>query len=115
MSGGCGHSEEKGEASPMATAGGEEYLRPRCEQPRVELSSGSKQIPAIITHHKPSLILTTITFMEESLIPSLSGGVVGSRFVTQDEVETAKIRREEQWKAAYARFVNHSAWGASTS
>ncbi|KJA29244.1 hypothetical protein HYPSUDRAFT_32643 [Hypholoma sublateritium FD-334 SS-4] len=42
--------------------------------------------------------------MEESLIPSLSAGVVGSRFVTQDEVETAKLRREEQWKAAYARL-----------
>ncbi|KAF8973921.1 N-terminal domain of NEFA-interacting nuclear protein NIP30-domain-containing protein [Flammula alnicola] len=42
--------------------------------------------------------------MEESLIPSLSTGIVGSRFVTQDEVETAKLRREEQWKAAYARL-----------
>ncbi|KAF8203664.1 N-terminal domain of NEFA-interacting nuclear protein NIP30-domain-containing protein [Pholiota molesta] len=41
---------------------------------------------------------------DESLIPSLSSGVVGSRFVTQDEVETAKQRREEQWKAAYARL-----------
>ncbi|KAF8912773.1 NEFA-interacting nuclear protein NIP30 [Gymnopilus junonius] len=43
---------------------------------------------------------------EESLIPSLSAGVVGSRFVTQDEVDTAKQRREEQWKAAYARRVS---------
>jgi hypothetical protein len=42
--------------------------------------------------------------MEESMIPSLSTGVVGSRFVTQDEVETAKARRDEQWKAAYARL-----------
>lgn len=42
---------------------------------------------------------------DESLIPSLSSGVVGSRFVTQDEVETAKQRREEQWKAAYARYA----------
>src|ERR1700761_2856614 len=42
--------------------------------------------------------------MEESMIPSLSAGVVGSRFVTQDEVETAKARRDEQWKAAYARL-----------
>jgi len=41
---------------------------------------------------------------EESLIPSLSAGIVGSRFITQDEVETAKVRREEQWKAAYARL-----------
>jgi hypothetical protein len=38
------------------------------------------------------------------MIPSLSTGVVGSRFVTQDEVETAKARRDEQWKAAYARL-----------
>jgi len=43
--------------------------------------------------------------MEESIIPSLSAGVVGSRFITQDEVETVKLRREEQWKAAYARLV----------
>ncbi|KIM48111.1 hypothetical protein M413DRAFT_221735 [Hebeloma cylindrosporum] len=42
--------------------------------------------------------------MEESIIPSLSAGVVGSRFITQDEVETVKLRREEQWKAAYARL-----------
>ncbi|KAF4623631.1 hypothetical protein D9613_001907 [Agrocybe pediades] len=42
--------------------------------------------------------------MEDALVPSLSSGVVGSRFVTQDEVETAKARREEQWKAAYARL-----------
>jgi len=42
--------------------------------------------------------------MEESLVPSLSSGVVGSRFVTQDEIEVAKARREEQWKAAYARL-----------
>ncbi|PPR00659.1 hypothetical protein CVT24_000882 [Panaeolus cyanescens] len=37
-------------------------------------------------------------------IPSLSDGQVGSRFITQDEVESAKARREEQWKAAYARL-----------
>jgi hypothetical protein len=43
--------------------------------------------------------------MEESLVPSLSSGVVGSRFVTQDEIESVKARREEQWKAAYARLV----------
>jgi len=36
-------------------------------------------------------------------IPSLSDGLVGSRFVTQDEIDSAKARREEQWKAAYAR------------
>lgn len=46
--------------------------------------------------------------MEESMIPSLSTGVVGSRFVTQDEVETAKARRDEQWKAAYARLTLRS-------
>jgi hypothetical protein len=37
------------------------------------------------------------------MIPSLSAGVVGSRFVSQNEIETAKARRDEQWKAAYAR------------
>jgi hypothetical protein len=40
--------------------------------------------------------------MEES-IPSISMGTVGSRFVSQTDIEAAKARREEQWKAAYAR------------
>lgn len=34
----------------------------------------------------------------------MSAGAVGSRFVTQDELDTAKARRQEQWKAAYARL-----------
>ncbi|KAF9460782.1 N-terminal domain of NEFA-interacting nuclear protein NIP30-domain-containing protein [Collybia nuda] len=42
--------------------------------------------------------------MEESMIPSLSTGAVGSRFVSQSDVDTAKARRDEQWKAAYARL-----------
>ena len=37
-------------------------------------------------------------------IPSISSGTVGSRFVSHDEIELAKSRREEQWKAAYARL-----------
>ncbi|TFK30551.1 hypothetical protein FA15DRAFT_662526 [Coprinopsis marcescibilis] len=37
-------------------------------------------------------------------IPSLSDGVVGSRFVSQDDIETARARKDEQWKAAYARL-----------
>jgi len=41
--------------------------------------------------------------MEDS-IPSISTGAVGSRFVSQGEIDTAKARREEQWKAAYARL-----------
>lgn len=39
------------------------------------------------------------------MIPSLSTGAVGSRFVSQDDVEVAKARRDEQWKAAYARYA----------
>ncbi|KAJ7181779.1 N-terminal domain of NEFA-interacting nuclear protein NIP30-domain-containing protein [Mycena crocata] len=42
--------------------------------------------------------------MEESMIPSLSSSGIGSRFVSQDDVDTAKARRDEQWKAAYARL-----------
>ncbi len=37
-------------------------------------------------------------------IPSLSQGPVGSRFVSQDEIDLAKQRKDEQWKAAYARL-----------
>lgn len=42
--------------------------------------------------------------MDESLIPSLSAGPVGSRFISQNDLETAKAKRDEQWKAAYARL-----------
>ncbi|KAF8481139.1 N-terminal domain of NEFA-interacting nuclear protein NIP30-domain-containing protein [Russula ochroleuca] len=42
--------------------------------------------------------------MADEAIPSISSGVVGSRFVTQSDVEAARSRREEQWKAAYARL-----------
>ncbi|KAG6820370.1 hypothetical protein H0H93_001341 [Arthromyces matolae] len=41
---------------------------------------------------------------DSSAIPSLSSGVVGSRFVTETELDTAKSRRDAQWKAAYARL-----------
>ncbi|KAF8922435.1 hypothetical protein CPB85DRAFT_1267584 [Mucidula mucida] len=42
--------------------------------------------------------------MEEANIPSLSSGAIGSRFVSQDDVDSAKSRRDEQWRAAYARL-----------
>ncbi|KAJ7925898.1 N-terminal domain of NEFA-interacting nuclear protein NIP30-domain-containing protein [Mycena leptocephala] len=42
--------------------------------------------------------------MEEAMIPSLSSVGISARFVTEDEVDTAKARRDEQWKAAYARL-----------
>ncbi|KAI0286995.1 NEFA-interacting nuclear protein NIP30 [Russula aff. rugulosa BPL654] len=42
--------------------------------------------------------------MAEEAIPSISTGEVGSRFVSQSDVDTARTRREEQWKAAYARL-----------
>lgn len=40
--------------------------------------------------------------MEEG-IPSISSGSVGSRFVSQTDLDNAKAVRDEQWKAAYAR------------
>jgi len=38
------------------------------------------------------------------MVPSLTAAGIGSRFVSQDDVDTAKQRRDEQWKAAYARL-----------
>jgi hypothetical protein len=46
--------------------------------------------------------------MADEALPSISAGVVGSRFVTQSDIEAAKARRDEQWKAAYARFLRLS-------
>ncbi|KAH8998927.1 N-terminal domain of NEFA-interacting nuclear protein NIP30-domain-containing protein [Lactarius hatsudake] len=42
--------------------------------------------------------------MADEAIPSISTGVVGSRFVSQSDLDTARARRDEQWKAAYARL-----------
>ncbi|ELU45253.1 four helix bundle sensory module for signal transduction domain-containing protein [Rhizoctonia solani AG-1 IA] len=43
--------------------------------------------------------------IEANPLTSLSAtGSVASRFVTQSEIDSAKERREEQWKAAYARL-----------
>ncbi|KAH9982429.1 N-terminal domain of NEFA-interacting nuclear protein NIP30-domain-containing protein [Lactifluus volemus] len=42
--------------------------------------------------------------MSDEAIPSISTGVVGSRFVSQSDIEAARARRDEQWKAAYARL-----------
>jgi len=41
--------------------------------------------------------------MDDS-IPSISTGTVGSRFVSSNDIDTATARRDEQWKAAYARL-----------
>jgi len=59
--------------------------------------------------HSEELSLTGLGMIGPSLfsmdadIPSLSSGSVGSRFVSQTELDVARQRREEQWKAAYAR------------
>ena len=37
-------------------------------------------------------------------VPSVSAAGVGSRFITQSQVDSINARREEQWKAAYARY-----------
>jgi hypothetical protein len=50
-------------------------------------------------------IIIIIVIMADEALPSISTGIVGSRFISQSDVEAARTRREEQWKAAYARFL----------
>ncbi|KAH9944096.1 N-terminal domain of NEFA-interacting nuclear protein NIP30-domain-containing protein [Epithele typhae] len=45
----------------------------------------------------------------DDAIPSISTVGVGSRFVSQGELEAAKSRRDEQWRAAYARHAGPGA------
>ncbi|KAI0830650.1 N-terminal domain of NEFA-interacting nuclear protein NIP30-domain-containing protein [Trametes gibbosa] len=40
----------------------------------------------------------------DDAIPSIQTSGVGSRFVSQTDLEVAKAKRDEQWKAAYARL-----------
>jgi hypothetical protein len=41
----------------------------------------------------------------EGITSLQTSGSVGSRFVTQDELDDAKKAKEEEWKAAYDRSV----------
>ncbi|KAL1693054.1 N-terminal domain of NEFA-interacting nuclear protein NIP30-domain-containing protein [Schizophyllum commune] len=43
---------------------------------------------------------------DEAVVPSLSSTStgVGARFITADDIQAARTRREEQWRAAYARL-----------
>ena len=59
-------------------------------------------LPVQLALHLPQLL--KLYSMDET-VPSLSTAGVGSRFVSQSEIDSAKARREEQWKAAYARSV----------
>ncbi|KAI0800929.1 hypothetical protein C8Q74DRAFT_455296 [Fomes fomentarius] len=51
-----------------------------------------------------SIFLTFIKGFMDDAIPSISTDGVGSRFVSQNDLEAAKARRDEQWRAAYARL-----------
>lgn len=42
----------------------------------------------------------------DDALPSISSGAVGSRFVSEADLDSAKAKRDEQWKAAYARCVS---------
>jgi hypothetical protein len=41
---------------------------------------------------------------DDAPVPSLTSGEIGSRFVSQAELDAANQKRDEAWKAAYARF-----------
>jgi hypothetical protein len=63
-------------------------------------SNAAEPIDSAVLAPNPDGLPSTI--MDDS-IPSISTGSVGSRFVSSNDIETAKARRDEQWKAAYAR------------
>jgi len=50
-------------------------------------------------------LLKTLIKMADDVapVPSLTSGEIGSRFVTQTELDAANQKRDEAWKAAYAR------------
>ena len=41
---------------------------------------------------------------DDAPVPSLTSGEIGSRFVSQTELDAANKKRDEAWKAAYARY-----------
>lgn len=92
------------EAATATNSSGHNNL---CEGERLERArdgAASRFLRKSRTGNLSSWRSTTTTAMEEANIPSLSSGAIGSRFVSQDDLESAKSRREEQWKAAYARY-----------
>lgn len=64
--------------------------------------------PAIPFHHSyRRAALTTVTpTMDDAGVTGLqTSGSVSSRFVSQNDIDEAKKRKAEEWKAAYARYV----------
>ena len=80
----------------------------RSQERRLHLTCPSRLglflLPSLLTPYsfRIQIWLRPPSIMDDS-IPSISTGSVGSRFVSSNDIETAKARRDEQWKAAYAR------------
>lgn len=107
--------EERGKGERGGVARGKESRPRSCG--RKSLRKGLLLNPRACSNHYTSARLLTPTSSLSSTskhhlaqtltmdLPSVTSepGTVGSRFVSQDEIDSAKARRDEQWKAAYAR------------
>ena len=80
---------------------------PTSYQPAAVLSARPLLRPSIVTPAISCLYLyphhRSFLHTMDAAIPSISTAGVGSRFVSQNELDAAKTRRDEQWRAAYAR------------
>lgn len=56
-------------------------------------------------HQRPltTLHLIAMESIETESRSALASGSIGARFISQNAVDEAKERREEEWKAAYER------------
>lgn len=83
----------------------------QCHRPSARVSASSAVLPASLRLSPPpppchpSLAAAPAPASMDDSIPSIQTAGVGSRFVSQNELEAAKARRDEQWKAAYARCL----------
>ena len=58
-----------------------------------------------INHRRLLLSIELIKMADDDApVPSLTSGEIGSRFVSQTELDAANKKRDEAWKAAYARY-----------
>jgi hypothetical protein len=91
---------------------------PPLNKPRASLGHHSNLLPSplccgtlpnsvtfLAIHQRPltTLQLIAMESIETESRSALASGSIGARFISQNAVDEAKERREEEWKAAYER------------
>lgn len=71
------------------------------------MASGASELPLLSSYSHLGFPRVSRLSYSTVLSSGMDSSSVSSRFVSQNDVEEARKRRNEQWKAAYARSAFH--------